>query len=568
MDDIQPGGLPSPGAAYDERLALLDAVRQIQGEVERLSLPLDVPGAAQMRQERQAVLELLEGYLVGRLRSIERPLLVVIGGPTGAGKSTLLNSLVGANVSPAGVLRPTTRTPVLLHNPADAAGLPDQALTPGLRQVHLVARAEVPRGLAILDSPDLDSWLTSNRELAAELLGIADLWLFVTTGTDYADAVPWDLMHGAVERRVTIATVLNRMRGSELDVVRRHFAGMLVERGLVTAPVFSVPELPLIDERIPYDRVQQLHSWLALQSGVEDVREEYLGRALAGTLDQIILSVRRLVEAAADQVVAQWRLRVDLRAVFALAREAAGDPQDRPALGATLEEAWQASGHALPGAGNRLRRRLQVTRRSGEPPYADVEAAVHADAMALVSGQLATALIRVSQRWNDHPASASVGGTAATDPPPQGGERVAAAVTAWLDAVEQQLGMGLDRSGRPDRYGLRWSAVTLALATLVLATWSTSPARMPPAVHDMLVTRPGIDLDACVADAREGLVGTLTALLTEQEVRLAGVLDGAAVSSQAGSALRSGLDALERLRAESFSSPRFGATSASRDPAR
>ena len=35
---------------------------------------------------------------------MDAPLLMVVGGSTGAGKSTLVNSLVGAPVSPAGVL--------------------------------------------------------------------------------------------------------------------------------------------------------------------------------------------------------------------------------------------------------------------------------------------------------------------------------------------------------------------------------------------------------------------------------------------------------------------------------
>ena len=50
---------------------------------------------------------------------MDAPLLMVVGGSTGAGKSTLVNSLVGADVSPAGVLRPTTRAPVLVCHPAD-----------------------------------------------------------------------------------------------------------------------------------------------------------------------------------------------------------------------------------------------------------------------------------------------------------------------------------------------------------------------------------------------------------------------------------------------------------------
>ena len=62
----------------------------------------------------------LEDYVIPRLMTLDAPLLAVVGGSTGAGKSTLVNSLVGTRVTTPGVLRPTTRSPVLVHHPDDA----------------------------------------------------------------------------------------------------------------------------------------------------------------------------------------------------------------------------------------------------------------------------------------------------------------------------------------------------------------------------------------------------------------------------------------------------------------
>ena len=59
----------------------------------------------------------------------------MVGGSTGAGKSTLVNSVVG-EVSHAGVLRPTTRSPVLVRHPADQRGSPLRPrILPGLPRV-------------------------------------------------------------------------------------------------------------------------------------------------------------------------------------------------------------------------------------------------------------------------------------------------------------------------------------------------------------------------------------------------------------------------------------------------
>ena len=73
---------------------------------------------------------------------------MVVGGSTGAGKSTLVNSLVGAVVSPAGVLRPTTRLPVLACHPDDLRWFEDDRILPGPR-AHDGRPAAAERGSAI-----------------------------------------------------------------------------------------------------------------------------------------------------------------------------------------------------------------------------------------------------------------------------------------------------------------------------------------------------------------------------------------------------------------------------------
>ena len=102
--------------------------------------------------------------MIPRLRSIDAPLLAVVGGSTGAGKSTLINSLVGADVSPAGVLRPTTRGPVIVCHPSDLAWFTDDRLLLHLprssgsdRSARSARTRGIDPGLALLDAPDIDS---------------------------------------------------------------------------------------------------------------------------------------------------------------------------------------------------------------------------------------------------------------------------------------------------------------------------------------------------------------------------------------------------------------------------
>src|SRR5690606_22451851 len=137
---------------------------------------------------------------------------------------TLVNSLVQAPVSAAGVLRPTTRAPVLVCHPADTpwfrsdrllATLP-RARTGGPAgeqqpELQLIDAPALSPGVALVDAPDIDSVVATNRALARRLFNAADLWLFVVSAARYAAAVPWRMLHAARARGTVIALVLSRV---------------------------------------------------------------------------------------------------------------------------------------------------------------------------------------------------------------------------------------------------------------------------------------------------------------------------------------------------------------------
>ena len=160
------------------------------------------------------------GHLRVRAASLDAPLLVLLLGPTGAGKSSLFNALAGRAVSRTGVLRPTTRTAIVLATPDDLATLRIGALA-GLGPDRLETASDAPLGggLALVDAPDVDSIEHANRELADRLVEAADLALFVTTATRYADRVPWDVLGRVRERGLPIVVVVNRLPPDEADRV-------------------------------------------------------------------------------------------------------------------------------------------------------------------------------------------------------------------------------------------------------------------------------------------------------------------------------------------------------------
>lgn len=423
---------PGSGQGAPERgpadATLLDAVADLSRDVEATRLPLPLPRVAAAEELRRRLLEQLEDHLLPRLRELSAPAVVVVAGSTGAGKSTLVNSLLRAEVSPAGVLRPTTREPVLVHHPADTELLEAHPLVEILR---VVESAAVPRGLVLVDAPDLDSLLEANRATAHRLLEAADLWLFLTTAARYGDALPWDVLARAAERGTSIAMVLNRVPQDALGPVRTDLLGRLRERGLAAVPLFLIadrgPHEGLLDEAA----VAPVRRWLTMVAGADRARS-VIQRTQRGTLRALQPWVAEL----ADAVQAQ----VDARAALAAAVvDALVEPAERSAAG--LAGGGVAAGPVrarwvgLAGAGGPLSGRLTTRRRRGERAAALGELAAELRASAAVAltnarrhgDQALVAALRAGHL----PGSAAVVATLQA-PDPRAAEAAEASAAAWL----------------------------------------------------------------------------------------------------------------------------------------
>ncbi|WP_261957120.1 dynamin family protein [Streptomyces nigrescens] len=347
----------------DVRPRLLDALSVLRDRVEAARFPLPLRGAARARCNRAELLAQLDDYVIPRLRSPQAPLLAVIGGSTGAGKSTLVNSLVGRRVSEAGVLRPTTRTPVLVCHPDDVHWFSGRRVLPQLTRVwgpeeddgaegthpeheeygergecggygggsgpgkpgkggaagggepfavRIEVEAALPSGLALLDAPDIDSLVARNRELAAELICAADVWVLVTTAARYADAVPWHLLRAAKEYDVTLVTVLDRVPHQIATDISGRYAELLQRAGLGHVPRFTIPELPESagggSGLLPATAVAGLREWLERHAQDPAARRAAADRTATGVIASLRSRLPALAGAAAAQHAAGLRL--------------------------------------------------------------------------------------------------------------------------------------------------------------------------------------------------------------------------------------------------------------------
>ncbi|MEV0265133.1 dynamin family protein [Streptomyces sp. NPDC050617] len=562
----------------DVRPRLLDALSALRDRVDAARFPLPLPGAARARLSRVELLAQLDDYLVPRLRAPEAPLLAVVGGSTGAGKSTLVNSLVGRRVTAAGVLRPTTRTPVLVCHPDDHHWFAGLRVLPQLSRVWMPAQdaagpygrgegrrrepepydggdgdgdgdgayeevgappalrietdAALPRGLALLDAPDIDSLVARNRELAAELICAADIWVLVTTATRYADAVPWHLLRTAKEYDVTLVTVLDRVPHQVAADVSRQYAAMLAAAGLGSVPRFTIPELPESagggSGLLPATAVAALRAWLTHRAQDPEARTAAAARTAAG----VVASLRSRMPALAGASAAQHAAAVRLMQRVEKAYEAAGERVRREiAAGETL------AGDAL-------------THWRGHP-----RDSAPGELLAALTESLAALLCCAAAAADEHVEEAVGAGQAGTLPkraaaassalaprdPRGAADRVGVAVRRWRRCLEETAEDEVRAAERPAATDPEQVAALLAAALLGGRRARTAGETLAETLGAQcalrLRDRGGELLDDCLARVLD----------TERDLRLA-PLDALDVAPEHQSELIAALSVLQKER--------------------
>ncbi|GAA0273029.1 ABC transporter [Cryptosporangium japonicum] len=441
--------VPTAGGVADQLISPLRALRAGLDEV-RFELPLH--GGEDAAAVASALADQIDDYLLPRLSHPETPPVLVIGGSTGGGKSTLLNTLVGAPVSPAGVLRPTTRSAVLVCHPDDhgtfLSGGPVPALprtsdgAPGT--IRVLPADSVPPGLALVDAPDVDSVVAENRQLAVRLLGAADLWIFVTTAARYADAVPWELLRAAVARGASIAIVLSRVNHLAHATVSTHLREMLRAEGLGAAPLFVIEQVALEEHGLlPESAVRSLRMWAGRISASPEQRTAVIRQTLTGA----IAAVRDRVDTVADATKAQQGAVTTLRGQVGQAYAAA-----ESRLRASVEDGVLFRGDVVGRwqeyAGNGGLTAILEARSGSKSGVLSGQASIRA---ARVRAGLVGGVVRLFTSIADEVAAELVaawrtnpGGPAAAEAVTERASAEAAkkaedAARAWLDAVDASI---------------------------------------------------------------------------------------------------------------------------------
>ena len=430
--ESRPGARETGGAAGEhvrvDARRLEAALVALREPLRRLPLVLDCPGIDEARVRRQQILSQIDDYLLARLRRPEAPILIAMVGSTGAGKSTLLNSIVGAQVSATGIRRPTTNSPVLACHPDEVGWFAENVFLPTLPRVRqeglampgrdgllvLAASEGMPKGVAVLDTPDIDSVVAAHRQFARQFLDASDLWLFVTTARRYADAAVWDLLRDGRDRGAALGIVLSRVPPTADRKLTEHFHAMLEANGLGEVPRFVIPETTVADGQLPGQVSAPVRSWLRDTAEQGERRIAILTTTMVGVLDSFAARIPALAAEAETQLALRRELRSAADAAYA-----AGLAELDEALrsGALLRGEVLARWQDFVGAGDLLvfdarkgRRPGQRPRRSAVPPprAQALKAALRESLRALIGSLADRAAEDALERWRSSPAGAGL----------------------------------------------------------------------------------------------------------------------------------------------------------------
>ncbi|RKR89136.1 dynamin family protein [Micromonospora pisi] len=564
---------PDPTGRPDLRSTLLD----LRSAISDTAYPLVLPSAEEARRTGAAVTAQLDDYLLPRLARLDAPLLVVVGGSTGAGKSTLVNSLVQARVSATGVLRPTTRAPVLVCHPSDLAWFRQGELLPGLTRtgdasddpgtLQLIAAPALAPGLAFLDAPDIDSVVDANRALATQLLAAADLWLFVTTAARYADAVPWELLRTARLRGTVIALVLDRVPREAADEIADHLAEMLAAQELGAAPLFVLPETPVDGQGLLPERyTEPLRSWFGRLAADADARSAVVRQTLDGALTALRTAVDRLAVAADDQAATAEDLGERASAAYRGGRRTVEHGlQDGRLLRGEVLNRWQefvGTGElfrTLEARVGQLRDRI-VAAVTGRPaPGRQLQNAIESQLVQLLRGVAAEAAEAAYLGWQTHPSGAALLTPELARPGADLTERAERLIRDWqrgvLDLVRTEAG-GKRFVARTAAYAV--NAMGLAVMVAVFASTAFIPTGLEVATAGGTTVAAQKVLEAIFGDqairtlatrARQDLLVLVDRLLDEELERYLAQLATVEVGAEPGIRLREAGNAVEQARA-------------------
>jgi hypothetical protein len=385
------------------------------------------------------------------------------------------------------------------------------------------------------------------------LLEVADLVIFVTTATRYADQVPWHVLGRARARGVPLLAIVNRLPtdAADADAVLDDYRDLL-ERGHVTdqgatgsLDVVPVPEGALDEDNdaLQAEAIAPIRAALDRLVASHAERRELARRGLAGALK----GIPEAVEAIAGQVDEEQKAVADLRATAQRTYERARAALDEELKRGTFMRAevlrqWQdfiCAGQVARFLAQGIGKVVATVRSLFEPgppaPATEVREAAFADLTALTVQHADTAAQRTATEWSNdrYGALALAADEGLWRASPELGERLTADLEDWAASIGEQIReMGGRRKGWAQVASIGVNAVgTSAVLAVFVHTGGLTGAEVGITAATAVVNQKLLEaifgeanVAAFVTQAREDLGRLLDAAFVDERERWMGTL--------------------------------------------
>jgi hypothetical protein len=359
--------------------------------------------------------------------------------------------------------------------------------------------------------------------------------------------------------------------------VSSHLGRMLADNGLSRAALFTVPEVALIDGRIPPEPVAALRGWVLGLAADAAARAEVVRSTLDGALRSMSQRVPVLARHADEQGAAAAALHDEVDSFYAAAaREVDDAVRGGSVLRGEVLARWQefvGTGEVLRSLQSRvgwLRDRITAAFTGRPRPDDEVAQAVETSVESLVRAAADRAAERTAEAWRGRPGGIGLlgGDAAALGRVSEGfGEALRDEVRAWqgdvLTLVSEQ---GAERrtAARLASFGVNGAGLLVMLAVfaqtggltgaevVVAGGTSALSQKLLEAVFGDTAVR------ALAAQARQELLERVERLLGTEADRFRARVEAAAPQPDAATGLRAAGAALEQARRSTVAVSRPG----------
>lgn len=313
-------------------------------------------------------------------------LVVAVAGGTNTGKSTVFNMLLGETASPVRATAAATCRPVVAGNTDRARQCLEGKLVPEFTPVPLTTPEAVlsfdgpenamyvhetpalPDRLVFLDTPDIDSIVKRNWDVAEHIRAAGDVLVAVVTPEKYKDDRVIEFFQRAHAAGRLILPLMNKANpANDYAAARAQLADFCTAVGLEDAPLFALPyDFSQSDD--PARPIPPLMGAQTLRECIEAVDVAELKRKVyRETLSRFVDEAGAFLVRACDWSKRLHRVRDDFRD-RARAFSTRYDPAPGPEIGGLFHQFVQARrgtfGRTVGKAGGALARGAAVVGRS------------------------------------------------------------------------------------------------------------------------------------------------------------------------------------------------------------